>query len=510
MKKIWVTILVASLFSIATAHADWQSPTELVGGSMDAALKQITATLERAMISIIFALSLLQMTASGVKQMASGEMDKTFWNVGMNVTWTGIALWLLAGAANPIEPSVSNLGDLLYRMQHWVMSVVSAMTGSVEFSAGAIFAIGLQAYGTINLAVAKTMSTNAVNVLAALFVPGVSFMTALMTFFIAVVVMLSCAYLAVKVFITKIEFAILVAIAPLNAALLVFAPTREQGWAPFKGALALVYRVLILGGTVAAIGVVAQTLSDYVQGQAWGIAADVWTPLLSGAFAFALLAFVAHKSDTIASSMASGTSNLSSGDLAGSVAAGVAAGMTGAAALGAAAAATKSGTGVKAMSDVMKNLTGESPVAKGAQAMRQSLGLGDGGDKPPQRPQSAPISDKHPVRPGSDGASAPMSPAQHAGQAPSNGQAIANSLDVMPGASQPTGDPAKPITGYQLGAGNGTDAGIGGADATPQKTSQEKLYDAVGQMINRGRNLNQRIERDSAGVGVNINGHHTD
>lgn len=561
--------LFSTLFS-TSVYADlptnWQSPAELVGGSMDEALKQITTTLERSVISVIFALALLQMTISGIKQLISGEMDKTIMNLAMNITWAGLALWLLAGAANPVEPGVSNLGDLLWRIQHFAMSIVSSMTGDVEFSAGAIFAIGLQSYGFITLAVTKAMSTNVVNVAAMLFVPGISLMTAFMTFFISVVIMLACAYLALKVFITKIEFAILIAVAPLNAALLVFAPTREQGWAPFRGALALVYRVLILGGTVAAIGIVAKTLANYVNAQAWGVVADVWTPLLSASFAFCLLAFVAHKSDAIASSMASGTSNLSSGDLTGSIAAGVAAGMTGGAALAATGAAASGGTGVKAMGDFMKGLTDASPVARGAQAMRQSVGIGGGElTKPAASPAAASLlqqrgnaaagvmsagGGKEVAKAASEAiqkgggsreiASAVMSVGGNQEQATAgavaasmgdatkefpkafnagiDAAATGKSPEQIGQAIQEAGGSSKLAStastaakeAQQGGQGDASSAGIGGKATTPEQERQAKMIEAMQMVSKHAGNLSQHIQRDSTPTSVHINTNQTD
>lgn len=525
MKKILVAVFLLFCF-VASAHAelptDWQSPTDLISGAMNDALKQITTTLEKAVVSIIFALALLQISITGIKQISGGDVEKPLVSLGMNFLWIGMALWLLATAIQPVEPGgISNLSDLLYRIQHFAMGIVSTMTGDVEFSAGAILAIGLQSYGLITLSVAKVTSTNLVNALATIMLPGVGFVTALMTFFVSVVIMISCAYLALKVFITKIEFSILMAIAPLNIALMVFAPTRDQGWAPFKGALALVYRILILGGVVAAIGIVAKALATYVDGQAYGLIADVWTPLLSAAFAFSLLAFIAHKSDSIASSMASGSSSMTSGDLASSVATGVAAAMTGGAAIAAAGAASAGGTGIKAMGDVMKGMADASPTMKGIQSVKSSLGLGGGGDKPPQKP-SAPSFDKQPARPsaggdgggtgeGSGGGS--MSPSTAAqsidnmvadGRAtnPEAAKAVSDHLKSMPDSSQSTSPSPS--------GGSGASAGIGGGTDTPQTPAQEKMMAAVGKFMNQGSNLSRKMEQDNTSTSVNLNTHHTD
>lgn len=493
MKRIFLflALLMCSTITLAEIPADWQSPVDLVGGAMDEALKQISNTLEKAVISLIFALALLQAVFTGTKQLASGEADRSILNFGMIITWTGIALWLLATAATPAKPGISNLADILYWMQNFAFSIVSQMTGGIEFSASKILEIGLQAYGYITLSVAKTTATNLVNALATIMLPGVGFVTALMVFFISAVIMVSCAYLAIKVFLTKIEFAILVAIAPLSVALLPFAPTRDQGYAPFKGALALMYRILILGGCVAAIGTVSKYLGDYVDAQAYGISADVWTPLLSGAFAFALLAFVAHKSDQIASAMASGSSAMSSGDLASSIATGVAAGVAGAAAAGAAVAASSGGAGTKAMSEVMKSMNEASPVARGAQAIRSSLGLGGVGDAPKKPPQ--PSYDKMPPPP-------PVA---------AGGGNTEPTPSPTPSATTSEQAPSPSSTQAGAGEGNGTTAAIGGGD-TPQTPAQEKMLAAVSKLMNQGSNLNQKVERDNASTSVNINSHNLD
>lgn len=488
MKKIllFLALLMCSTFATAEIPADWQSPVDLVGGAMDEALKQISNTLEKAVISLIFALALLQAVFTGVKQLAAGEADRSILNFGMIVTWVGIALWLLSTATSPSKPGISNLSDILYWMQNFAFSIISKMTGGTEFSASKILEIGLQAYGYITLSVAKTTATNLANALATIMLPGVGFVTALMVFFISAVIMVSCAYIAIKVFITKIEFAILVAVAPLSVAMIPFAPTREQGWAPFKGALSLIYRILILGGTVSAIGLVAKYLGDYIDAQAYGLSADIWTPLLSGAFAFALLAFVAHKSDSIASAMASGASAMSSGDLAGSVAAGVTAGLAGAAAVGAATAAAAGGTGAKSMASVMKGMNDASPTMKGVQAVKSSLGLGGGGgvEKPPQKPPQTDYSKMPPPPSGGDKTPSPI-PAPEQTPTPS---------------PAPAGD-----TG-----GSGTTAGIGGGEDAAQTPQQEKMMAAIGKLMNQGSNLNQKVERDTASTSVSINSQNLD
>lgn len=533
---LFLALLMCSTITLAEIPADWQSPVDLVGGAMDEALKQISNTLEKAVISLIFALALLQAVFTGTKQLASGEADRSILNFGMIITWTGIALWLLGTAASPSKPGISNLADLLYWMQNFAFSIISKMTGGTEFSASKILEIGLQAYGYITLSVAKTTATNLVNALATIMLPGVGFVTALMVFFISAVIMVSCAYVAIKVFITKIEFSILVAIAPLSVAMIPFAPTREQGWAPFKGALSLIYRILILGGTVSAIGLVSKYLGDYVDAQAYGLSADVWTPLLSGAFAFSLLAFVAHKSDSIASAMASGSSAMSSGDLAGSVAAGVTAGLAGAAAVGAATAAASGGTGVKAMADVMKGMNDASPAMRGIQSVKSSLGLGGGGNAPPPKPTSTPpaptsAAEKTMADAGSKAAFGKVpADAINAGagalsKGGSKGEAMAEminhgakpnhakaAVDAMASVGQTadSGSTTPEPTPVPAG-GDGATAGIGGGTDTPQKTpQQEKMLAAIGKLMDRGGNLNQKIERDSASTSVSINTHNMD
>ena len=335
----------------------------------------------------------------------------------------------------------------------------------------------------------KKRVENAAATVAAAVVPGAApallFITSLMIFFVSVTIMLCCAYIAFKVFMVKLQIALVICAAPLSVALLGMKTFRDQGLAPFKSMLSLIFKIVVLAAIVSALKTVSDNLTETINGLAWGVAADIWTPLLAAMMGFVLLAFITHQADGIAASLASGSSGLSTGDMASSIAAGVTAGMAGAAAAGAAVAAASGGTGVKAMSDVIKGMADASPTMKGVQSMKSSLGLGGGGDKPPQRPQSAPIGDKPPKPPISPGG-------------------------VDGGGAKPTPSPTQEPTPSPAPADcNGTTAGIGGADT--QQTPQEKLIAAMQNLSQRTGDLGRVAQADNRETHVNMSAHnHSD
>lgn len=482
MKKIisFIAFFVLA-FPVAALAFEYTGPVDLVGAALTQSTTTITNNLQTVALRLLFAFLVLQFVIDGYGQLVRGEIESMIGHVGKFIVWSGICLWLISDAG--LGNGLSNLGHFLRSGTDQFLNYASDWVGlsGGSFDAGDIIATGLVSYGNITAAVLKATATNAANVaatVAAAVVPGAApamlFITALMIFFVSVTIMLCCAYIAFKVFMVKLQIALVICAAPLSVALLGLKTFRDQGLAPFKSMLSLIFKIVVLAAIVSALKTVSDNLTTTINGLAWGVAADIWTPLLAAMMGFVLLAFITHQADGIAASLASGSSGLSTGDMASSVAAGVTAGLTGAAAIGAATAAAGGGAGIKAMSDVMKSMADASPVAKGVQSMRSSLGLGGSGDKAPQKPPSTPVSDKHPTR-----------TAGGVGESP---------------APSPTPAPT-----------DGTTAGIGGGADTQQTPQQEKMMAAIGNLMNQSGNLNRHLERDSKETHVSMSGHnHSD
>jgi type IV secretion system protein TrbL len=335
-------------------------PTELAGQALDSSLKTVMGNLESVALKLLFALTLIQSLITGYGSLMQGDVETILAKFTKIFVWTGIVLWLLSSAGN--ADGLSNAGHFIKSAVDGFLTLAGTWTEMKggSFSTSDIMMTGLVAYGKITLSVAKTTSTNLVNAAMALFVPGVSLLTLMMTFAISSIVIVSCAYIALKVFMVKLELGLILAIAPLSISLLGLNALRDQGIAPFKSMLALIYRTVVLGATVSAISVVGDTLASYVDKQAFGVSADVFGPLIAAAFGFVILAFVAHKSDSIASSLANGSASLGSGDVASAAAMGAA--MGSALASGGAALATSAAKAPESMSNFLGRLAGGASI----------------------------------------------------------------------------------------------------------------------------------------------------
>lgn len=332
------------------------APT-LVKNSMANAVAKIMSDLQSIGIKLLFGLSLLQLTIIGYGQIQSGEIDASLGKFARAFIWISFCVWMMSGSTNNNAPAgYSNGSYFLKSIIDYFISMAGSWTvlgaSAPNFSPTDILTTGLNAYGQITLAVGTAMVKNPGDALLAIFMPSVGFATILMTFFISVVIMLSCLLISIKVFMVTMEAQLVIAISPLSFSFLGLNAMRDQGFAPLKSGLALIFRIIVLGAVVSGIGSVSNYLTGYVNGLSPGLVADVWDPLLAAMFAYVLLGFLAYKSDQIATSLANGSASLGSGDVAGAVAAGVSTGMAGAAGM----AALKAMTGGQSMMDFVKNL----------------------------------------------------------------------------------------------------------------------------------------------------------
>lgn len=490
MKRL--ILIAVLLFTPAVAFA-LETPSALVGASLDLAIKQVMTDLEDVAMQILFLMALLQFVITGYGMIQNGEIEASLGKAAKFMIWVSFCVWLLF----PSGTGLSNGGQFIRGTVDFFLNLAGSWTAlqGASFDTGDIFATGLVAYGKITLSVLKATSTNAANALVTLFVPGVAFLTALMTFAISAVVLITCAYVALKVFMVKMEAMLVIAIAPLSFAFLGLNGLRDQGFAPFKSMLALVYRIVVLGAVVASMSKVATFLAAYVDGQSYGLAADVWSPLLAAAFAFTILAFLAHKSDSIASSLANGSVSMGAGDVTAAVAAGAAAGA--AVATGGASAVAGAAKGSKAMGDVL------SSMKSGGTIKDASAGAGKGGEKQVSPPPPPPVKSEptaqslndHPASIFNKGASdAPaMTPSQSMDQA---GQAT-STTDSAPA------------------SGSGSGAGISGAPGSSTDQKLDKLMETLGQPKKPSFNdrmgaVNDHLVKEQSATHVSINANAAD
>ncbi|MBA3034696.1 MAG: hypothetical protein FP818_16625 [Rhodocyclaceae bacterium] len=367
MRKMLLALALLAVAGGALAY----SPTDLVGTALQASTVAITNNLLVIAIKLLFVFLVLQFTIDGLAMLGTdATVDKVIGKLSMSILWAAFCLYLL----EPGDSGGTKIGDFMQGTVDFFLGQAASWVGASggSFDSWDILSIGLVSYGKITIAVVKATATSPGTIAVMALNPGLAFITALMIFFTSIVILVCCAYIALKVFLVKVQVTLFIAVAPLSVAMLGLKGLRDQGIAPFKMLLGLVYRIVILAAIVTTLQIAAESFTNFIDGESFSAVADIWTPILASMFSFVLLAFLTHHADGIAASLASGNVALGSGDMAGSVAAGVAAGMAGVAAGAALNQATGGAGAAKAAGGAMSDWLKKNGMSMGGQETTKS------------------------------------------------------------------------------------------------------------------------------------------
>lgn len=487
--KARLLVIGALLFFpvLAWSQTADQGAADLSFNVMDTAMAGIATSLQKIGIKLFFALTMLQLVITGYGQVASGELDIGMAKWGKALIWTSFCLWLMTNdtASNFIGNTVQ------YFLSHAIGWATNQQ--GVNFDVNSIIQVGIDSMGNVIQAAKTSASASAdsnPSFLSALIHPQQTALSvvlgSLLLGLIVIIVLVTCGYVALKVFMVKIEAALVLAIMPLSLSFLGLSAMRDQGFAPFKSMLALIYRIVILGMIVGGMAKIGAAVNNYANNTS---GTNPLYILLVAVFGFVIMAFLAHKSDQIASSLASGSANLGSGDAIGTAAAA-------AAAAGVVAAAGAAATGgaapvASSMSEMMKGMTegggqitnasitggGDSPAPAPGKPGGASAESPKG---PPKREdyQSSPSSAAAPAESGS--AMPPAGAPAESSSPTAGGTSTGGASQSAPALSENGGGGAQPQAaandGSQTSSGSGLDAGIGGAP-------QRDLADQVGNLV---------------------------
>lgn len=335
MKKHLPTLTTILLLLLpVAAYAATPSAPELVAATIKQATDKVLFDLQTYAIRILAILTLLQFTISNIKLIGqAADIDRVFAKLTGSIFWFTFCYIVLF-----------NGSSFLYTASEEFLQKAAGWTVTGYFNASDVMNSGFTMYLELQHAVSEFSSKNDTGVLGLL-----EIYPALITFTTGLVIIVTCGIIAIKLFMIKIEMGVVIAMSPLSFSLLGLDSLRDQGIAPFKYLIAIIYRIVLLAMIVTAMKTVGDSMTQILNTKQTceGDDCDVWTPIFSGLFGYVLLAFIAIKSDVIAANLSSGSTNLSSGDMASSVATGVAAGMAvasgGAAALALASAGKQSG-----------------------------------------------------------------------------------------------------------------------------------------------------------------------
>lgn len=313
-------------------------------------------------------------------------------------------------------------------------------------------------------------------------------------------------FFAIKIFMIQLELGLIVMLSPLSFSLLGLNALKDQGIAPLKSLISLAYRIILMGVILTAFTEVSDVLIELLKGMS---AADMVTKgigtvistALGGVGAYAILGYLLYKSDSIAASLAGGSTNMGTADVASSVASGVAAGMAvGASSTALSNAASKSGNSMadslKAMRNEMGVMNAGGTGSGSASQDNASFGLNSlGGDAPKSSSKEPNISEKDLRTMAQDKGvsavsttpdSATKSSTSTSSQKAQSGNAIAGGIE----------------------SGNSSELGKQLGQLVDQMSKQQGSSKPGAR--DRLSNLNDHISKEQAATHVSVNTHNTD
>ncbi|AVA38361.1 hypothetical protein [Cupriavidus metallidurans] len=533
-RQLLVAVVLIGVVQIAVAQSQAIGPDsvlDMIKQSMAPAINKLTAQA----ISWLGVFATLQFFITNYNLLKSdGDIQSVFAKMVGAVAWVGICIYIINNGPQFIQA----VGDQM-----------SGLLGFDVPSPGAI--------------ISKTITVAGAMAVVSVGVGGIPFIgdTAGMLFVYVTLFILGVGLLfAFKIFMLQLELGLIAMLSPLSFSFLGLSTLKDQGIAPFKALLSLAYRVILLTVILSGFNQVSTIVSDTMA----GITKDsfmtngmevIAKTMLSALASYLLLAYLTFKSDSIAATLASGSTSMGTGDVAQAAAAGAALGA--AVATGGAAAATAAGKVPQSMSGFMDKLT-----ARGSISNASPMG-GGGGDAPVFTPPApalsvggGPVADSAsaampPSRPESGTGAAPAKPnvasgrygaempdgaglqrdaANESGAASqaasdassSTAPAATDPVTVTPASAQ--GDAAAggstsaavPPSPEEAGPGSASSASIGGKPSLEKDLS--RLVDhLVSQQGPRKPTLgeklgeaNRHVSQESAATHVSINTHHAD
>jgi type IV secretion system protein TrbL len=499
-----------------------------------------TGRLQAGAYQLFFVLATLQfiITMYGELTKGGGEIESVISKLAKSVVWMSFCFWLMSDnhASNFIRNTV----------QYFIDNAIGFTTGTTTKMdvAGVVYS-GIDGIKAVyNFAV--VLGTGSTTGLSWTLLTGgsVNILEMGIAMFVSMgvlgVILLVTAYMAIKVLMLKIEALLITLLLPLNLALMGLTAMRDQGFAPFKHMVAIIFRILIMGVVIGGMSAIANNLTGYLNGATVDeiTFVDKIILLFSLNMGYLMLGYLAYKADSIAASLASGSSNLGSQSdsaMAAALTAGLAA-MAGGA-VGAAA-----GKGASSVADMMKSSTignasnsgtGKTPSPPPPPPASASVGTGGstGSGMPPQ-PSSSAKAGSAPAGPAAQSSDASAATTNSGGVDVS---AAGTASDQSRSASTATsnGGGGESSSSGNTSAGSGADAGIapptasngsGGKkdikepDAPPQdlasaiasalKENQKKS--PMDSLKDRAGKTNDNIGRQDASTNVSINVHNNE
>lgn len=476
--KILLTVFLG-LFLFPELVSAQQPATTLLQTSLSQSLDKIFTDLQDMALRWLGIFILAQMIFTQFNNLIAGrDLEAAFAKFTGGLFWAGISLYVFL-----------NGPDFIKSVSSFFLQKATGFAG-IGFDPAAPINTGLEIASSL---LEQLNSTQGV-------LQSLSPFPSIMMDVVSVIILAAAAVIAFKVLMIFIETKIVIALSPVAFSMMGLNALRDQGFTPLKYLIAMAYRVLILGAILAAMVSFSDALIAEFKLLPASSDPAFWPPLWASAMGYSLLGALAWKADSIATMLASGSSQMSTGDAAavGAVAgAAVSAAMSGSSAL-AGGAAKVAGAAKGPISSLFSKMTA------GSEVKNASPGGGVGGQKEPGPAPVRPSSSLSSSSASGENGSAPVrsdyEPPKSGGASGGGGKAPVKEAAGSTGNSSPS----SPKTSPSNSAGSGKDAGISGA--APSKTPEQQRGKEPG-FTDHLKALGEHAQRESASVQISMNTH---
>lgn len=296
----FVSALTAISFSAFAATQDGSIP--ILQKGLSEALDKIFSQLQTIAVNWLASFMLLQMVWTNWQLLLKDEtIERVFAKLGGTFFWFGICWYVF-----------NNGPDFIKNVGSYIMKTATGTTGAV-FDPTQPISVGIDVASQLLETLDSTQSV----------LQSLNPFPAIMMGLVACVILAVSALLAFKILMVFIETKMVIALSPINFALLGLNAFRDQGLAPLKYLVSMGIRMFLYGAVLAAMEIFSKSIIATFKSLPAASDPSVWPPIWAATLGYVILGAVALRVDSIAAVLASGSSQMSTGD---AVAAGAAAG----------------------------------------------------------------------------------------------------------------------------------------------------------------------------------------
>ena len=298
-KKILMTLVLLAIPVFALAQAV-STPVDnstigLLSTSLSTALDATFNKLTTVCVTWLGGFILLQMIFTQISNLLNdGDLARAGAKFAGGFFWAMMCYYLFFHAP-----------DFIKSMSNYLMGLASGLSGN-PFNPSYPIDVGINSAGNL------LNSINGRGIFA-----NLNPFPAIMMGLVSLIILASCAVIAFRIFMILVETKIVIALSPISFSLMGMNALRDQGFVPLKYLIAMAYRVLVLGAVLAAMAAFSAALVSVIANLPPLSSSSVWPPVWVAAIGYSLIGALAWNSNAIASSLASGSSSMTTSDMGG-------------------------------------------------------------------------------------------------------------------------------------------------------------------------------------------------